>query len=257
MNPSVIRASKDQHNDVGIVHVFIDEGSKPSWDRITKRIWRPYKSHEFWTDWEFIQSISHKIWWKTILREILNVKTIDCRSLCWSRSTLAHDQVKRWSKARVRVYSDSVLCLGKMSSGVEAKATWSSQVKRVPGVLSQYGRISGHWWRSVWTRVEYFSKNSQHCKILQQIQNNLQSEEYRHQNNSLTESSSCQKSTTSNGQKEILWRNLYFEFGERVKLHTQRGFRQGHWTFIGNCEELEMVWNKRVPIRSVNGVPQQ
>ena len=41
--------------------------------------------------------------------EILYVKTIDCRSMCWTRSILAHDQVKRWSKAKVRVHSDSVL----------------------------------------------------------------------------------------------------------------------------------------------------
>ena len=61
--------------------------------------------------------------------EILNVKTIDCRSSCWTRSTLAHDQVKIWSKAKVRVYSDSVLCLGRMSSSnTEANAKWSSQV---------------------------------------------------------------------------------------------------------------------------------
>ena len=57
-----------------------------------------------------------KIWWRTISSEIL-----DSRFLCWTRSSLAHDQVKSWSKAKVRVYSDSVLCLGKMSSGEEAK----------------------------------------------------------------------------------------------------------------------------------------
>ena len=33
-------------------------------------------------------------------QEILNVKTIDSGSLCWTRSALAHDQVKRWSKAK-------------------------------------------------------------------------------------------------------------------------------------------------------------
>ena len=38
--------------------------------------------------------------------EILNVSTIDCRSSCWTESALAHDQVKKCSKAKVRVYSD-------------------------------------------------------------------------------------------------------------------------------------------------------
>ena len=32
----------------------------------------------------------------------------------WTRSTLAHDQVIKWTKAKVHVYSDSVLCLRKM-----------------------------------------------------------------------------------------------------------------------------------------------
>ena len=62
-------------------------------------------------------------------REILKVKTIDCRSSCWTRSTLADDQVKTWSKAKVRAYSDSLKCLGKMSaSDSEANARWSSLV---------------------------------------------------------------------------------------------------------------------------------
>ena len=30
--------------------------------------------------------------------EILSVSTIDCRSSCWTESTLARDQVKKWSK---------------------------------------------------------------------------------------------------------------------------------------------------------------
>ena len=45
--------------------------------------------------------------------EILDVKTIEWTSLSWTRSTLSHDQVMKWTKAKVRVYSDSALCLGK------------------------------------------------------------------------------------------------------------------------------------------------
>ena len=32
--------------------------------------------------------------------EILSVSTIDCRLSCWTESTLAHDQVKKWSKGK-------------------------------------------------------------------------------------------------------------------------------------------------------------
>ena len=45
--------------------------------------------------------------------EILNVKMIQCASPSWTRCSLAHDQAIKWSKAKVRFYSDTVLCLGK------------------------------------------------------------------------------------------------------------------------------------------------
>ena len=49
--------------------------------------------------------------------ETLNVKTIERTSLSWTRSTLF---MVKWTKARVRVYSHSVLCLGNMSDHLEA-----------------------------------------------------------------------------------------------------------------------------------------
>ena len=95
--------------------------------------------------------------------EILNVKTIDSRSLCWARSTQAHDQVVRWSKVKVRVYSDSVLCLGKMFSGVEAKARWSSQVKKFQVYYpeEEFPGIDGEATEFEWTIFQ----DSQHCKF--------------------------------------------------------------------------------------------
>ena len=44
--------------------------------------------------------------------EILNVKWFECASLSWTRSSLTHDQAIKWSKEKVRVHADSVLCLG-------------------------------------------------------------------------------------------------------------------------------------------------
>ena len=38
---------------------------------------------------------------------------IDWTAPSWARSTLSNNQVIKWTKARVRVYPDSVLCLGK------------------------------------------------------------------------------------------------------------------------------------------------
>ena len=46
--------------------------------------------------------------------EILNVSTMIYTSSSWRRSTLLNDTVIEWTKAKVHVYSDSVLCLEKM-----------------------------------------------------------------------------------------------------------------------------------------------
>ena len=56
--------------------------------------------------------------------EIFNVKSIESASPSWTRSTLSHDQVIRWTKAKVHVYSDSVLCVGKMYEHKEANRRW-------------------------------------------------------------------------------------------------------------------------------------
>ena len=45
--------------------------------------------------------------------EILNVKVIKCASPLLTRTSLAHGQAIKWSEAKVRVYSDSVLRLAK------------------------------------------------------------------------------------------------------------------------------------------------
>ena len=46
--------------------------------------------------------------------EIRNVKCLDCETPSWTRSTLLNDQAVQLAKAKVYVYSDSVLCMGKV-----------------------------------------------------------------------------------------------------------------------------------------------
>ena len=60
--------------------------------------------------------------------EILYVKPIECTTPSCTRSTLSHDQVIKWTKAKVSVCSDSVLCLGKMSDHSEANQKREGQV---------------------------------------------------------------------------------------------------------------------------------
>ena len=46
----------------------------------------------------------------------------------WMRSTLCHEQVIKWAKAKVHAYSDSVLCLGKLHNPSEANEKWRDQI---------------------------------------------------------------------------------------------------------------------------------
>ena len=41
---------------------------------------------------------------------------------------MVHDKVIKWAKAKVHVYSNSVLCLGKMQEHLEANARWQAQL---------------------------------------------------------------------------------------------------------------------------------
>ena len=61
--------------------------------------------------------------------EILNVSTIKWTFTPWMRSTLLHDTVIKWAKAKVHVYSDSVLCLGEIYEHTEANAKWKDQLQ--------------------------------------------------------------------------------------------------------------------------------
>ena len=43
----------------------------------------------------------------------------------WMRTTLLHDQAVKLSKAKVHVYSDSVLCLGRIHEYPQAIEAWT------------------------------------------------------------------------------------------------------------------------------------
>ena len=75
--------------------------------------------------------------------EILNVKWLESSSPSWTRSVLSHDQALKWAKAKVFVYSDSVLCLGMMHESKDGplptKKQWESMEKQLnsSGIFSQ------------------------------------------------------------------------------------------------------------------------
>ena len=59
--------------------------------------------------------------------EIKNVSSIDAASPLWEKSTLLIDQAMKWAKTRVYVYSDSVLCFGKMHDPEDVTKKWEDK----------------------------------------------------------------------------------------------------------------------------------
>ena len=110
------------------VHVFVNECSHSSWPNYTENLYA-YKN----TNFEEIHSLFN-ITQKLILKhseEILHVNTSENPSPSWTRSTLSHDQVIQWTKAKVRVYSDSVLSLGMTNDSKDAFTRWEGQVEEL------------------------------------------------------------------------------------------------------------------------------
>ena len=102
------------------IPIFHDEDSNSSW--IDK--WEEYgdpQVQKLRECWEFVHR-HLKLGDGKILRKYW----------MWVRMTADHrDQVQKWSKAKTRVYSDSVLCLGRMISSEEvAKEKWFIQVSQ-------------------------------------------------------------------------------------------------------------------------------
>ena len=117
------------------VHVFVNESSHSSWTRIVWRTWKSTRN----TNFEEIQSLfnSTQKWMLEHSEEILNVNTIENTSTSWTRSVLYHDQVIQWTNAKVRVYSDSVQCVGQMNESKEAITRWEGQVEESRGQENQ------------------------------------------------------------------------------------------------------------------------
>ena len=59
---------------------------------------------------------------------IQNLSTMMYGFSPWMRMTLCHVEVIRWAKAKVHVYSNSVLCLGRIRHPSEANIKWKEQI---------------------------------------------------------------------------------------------------------------------------------
>ena len=74
--------------------------------------------------------------------EILNVSTMELQFTPWMRSALLHDKAPKCGKAKVHVYSDSVLCLGRMHRQPEAKEKWNDLLQYFQESDPQHCRFS-------------------------------------------------------------------------------------------------------------------
>ena len=117
---------KDQCVDMENVHVFVNETAIHLGRNYLANL-EVYKN----TNFEEIQSLFN-ITQKMILEhseEILNVNTIKSASPHGKRSVLSLDQVVQWTRAKVRVYLDSVLCLVNVNDSKDAITRWEGQVE--------------------------------------------------------------------------------------------------------------------------------
>ena len=59
-------------------------------------------------------------------KEIIGVTTIDFKELTWMSTSLLSEKACRFTNAKTYVFSDCVLCVGKM--GDDPVATWKSKI---------------------------------------------------------------------------------------------------------------------------------
>ena len=186
-------------------------------------------------DFEQIQSLFSitKILMMENSQEIRNVKTIDSGSSCWTRPNSGTWSSETLVKAKVRAYSDSVSCLGKMSSKTESKMVKSSG--RISDVLCN-GRVPWNRRGCNWIRVKFFSQDSPHCGLFNRSRTTWKVSSS-NRDNFLTKSFSCQCSMTQIGQKETLKKHALRI--QKKSNCTHRDFRK----VTGRLSGLEMKWS--------------
>ena len=164
--------------------------------------------------------------------EILNVKPIGSTDPSWTRSTLSHDQVIQWAKARVIVYSDGVCPWENLQKQIEdGKDKW----RNFDGVL-----LAENYWALMQNQLNWsgiFSQDIPHGRFVQKIQNDLQErniepEQFGDRIIFMSVFNDIDWTTKGNGEKCI-------SNSEKAHAHAER-FSQGHWTFLGPGSE-EMV----------------
>ena len=127
-------------------------------------------------------------------QEILNVNSIGSENPSWTISALLNDQAIKWTQARVHIYSDSVLCLGRINDPKEAMKRWTGQVAEFQ-MENSFGELLGLDGEPI--EFEWnISQDSQHCRFFTKS-TAIWKKQTSNRKSSVIGSSSCPCSTTS------------------------------------------------------------
>ena len=189
------------------------------------------------TNFKEIQNLCHSTQKLALehCEEILTVKTIESASPSRTRSTLSHDQMIQWTKGKIHVHSDSVLCLGRCHF-IQKQFEVQWQNFKCPLLLESY-------WESMEKHLNSSGISSQDlrlCRFFRRSRMICKSGTLNLRNSQIG-SSSCQLFNdidwTRKGNDHICISNA-----EKVKMYAKL-FSQGHWTFLGRGDEKK--WHGR------------
>ena len=172
---------------------------------------------------------------------------------------LFHDQVIKWRIAKVLVYSDSVLCLGKLSDHSEANRRWEGQVAdfQLSASCEEFLGIDGEPIELEWNT--FTGRTS--LQILQRIQNHLEKRNIEPENFGDRIIFSCQCSTTLNGQEKEtkgILRNLKGK--ETIHFKADAWNTELLFRIIHSANQLSIYgavsdWSEQFDLRSNERVP--
>ena len=163
--------------------------------------------------------------------EIYGVNTINWEDSSWKHLSLVNDEeVISLSHAEVYVFSDSVLCLGKVNQNPTSNIVWERQLGWFKD-SSQYrilDTIDGEPMEFEW----HISQESLHCSSSKMSKSSWT--KWANPNNSKDESSSCRCSMTSYGELKTMHRNVLL-IPHLCLFFLQKDFQQD----IGHSSDLD------------------
>ena len=157
--------------------------------------------------------------------EILNRSPIDWTAPSWTRSTLTHEQVIKWTKAKVYAYQILSFALGRCRSIQKRTKDGNINSKNFDSPIITENHLEFEW--NIFPGLTSL-------EILQKIQKDLQNqniEPVSFEERIIFMSMFNDIDWTKRGNSERCTSN-----SEHVKSYAER-FSRGHWTFLGPGDE--------------------